>query len=159
MQRIFWMLRDLVVSLALASVLVAVPAVLAQTSEALAPPKFRLPGDVVGPLRYTVDLTVIPDQDTFTGTADIQLNFKKSATALWLNAEKLKVKEATLTVGGATVPLKIVPVDKDYVGFAFPSPVGPGQAKLHVSYQGEISRKDMQGIFQVKDGIEWYIYS
>jgi hypothetical protein len=41
MQRILWMLRDLVVSLALASVLVAVPAVLAQTSEALAPPKFR----------------------------------------------------------------------------------------------------------------------
>jgi hypothetical protein len=116
MQRILLTLRDLMASLALASVLVAVPAALAQTSEALAPPKFRLPGDVVGPLRYTVDLTVIPDQDTFTGAADIQLHFKKSATALWLNAEKLKVKEATLTVGGATVPLKIVPVDKDYVG-------------------------------------------
>jgi cytosol alanyl aminopeptidase len=159
MQRILWILRDLVVSLALASVLVAVPAVLAQTSEALAPPKFRLPGDAVAPLRYAVDLTVIPDGDTFTGAVDIQLNFKKSATVLWLNAEKLRVKEATLTTGGATVPLKIVPVDKDYVGFAFPSPVGPGQAKLHVSYQGEINRKDMQGIFQVKDGIEWYIYS
>jgi alanyl aminopeptidase len=159
MQRILLALRDLMVSLALASVLVAVPVVRAQTSEAPAPPKFRLPGDVVGPLRYAVELTLIPDTDTFTGAVDIQLNFKKSASALWLNAEKLKVKEATLTVGGATVPLKIMPVDKDYVGFVFPSPVGPGLAKLHLSYQGEISRKDMQGIFQVKDGIEWYIYS
>ncbi len=159
MQRILWTLRDLVVSLALASVLVAVPVVRAQTNEAPAPPKFRLPGDVVAPLRYAVDLTVIPDGDTFTGAVDIQLNFKKSATALWLNAEKLKMKEATLTAGGATVPLKVVPMDKDYVGFAFASPVGPGQAKLHVSYQGEISRKDMSGIFQVKDGVEWYIYS
>ena len=159
MQRILLMPRDLAVSLALASVLVAVPAVRAQINEAPASPKFRLPGDVVGPLRYTLDLTVIPDQNSFTGVADIQLNFKKSATTLWLNAEKLKVKEATLTVGGASAPLKVVPADKDYVGFAFPSPVGPGEAKLHVSYQGEISRKDMQGIFQVKDGVEWYIYS
>ena len=43
--------------------------------------------------------------------------------------------------------------------FAFTSPVGSGRAKLHVSYQGEISRKDMRGIFQVKDVVEWYIYS
>jgi len=102
MQRILWRLRDLGVSLALASVLIAVPAVRAQTSEAPAHPEFRLPGDVVSPLRYAVDLTVVPDQDTFTGAVDIQLNFKKSASALWLNAEKVKVNEATLTVGGAT---------------------------------------------------------
>ena len=163
MQRILRTLRNLAVSLALAcslvAVLVAVPAARAQTGEAPAPPKFRLPGDVVGPLRYAVDLTVVPDQDTFTGAVDIQLNFKQSTSVLWLNAEKLKVKDATLTAGGAIVPLKVVPVDKDYVGFAFASPVAPGPAELHVSYQGEISRKDMQGIFEVKDGDEWYVYS
>ncbi|HMD97035.1 MAG TPA: M1 family metallopeptidase [Terriglobia bacterium] len=167
MQRISWTLRNLAVSLALTSafvaalveVLVAVPAARAQTSEAPAPPKFRLPGDVVVPLRYAVDLTVVTDQDTFTGVVDIELNFKQSTSVLWLNAEKLKVQEATLTAGGATVPLKIVPEDKDYVGFAFASPVGPSPAELHVSYQGEISRKDMQGIFQVQDGGEWYVFS
>ena len=163
MQRVSWTLRNLAVSLVLASALVAVldavPAARAQSSEAPAPPKFRLPGDVVAPQRYAVDLTVVPDQDTFTGAVDIQLNFKQSASVLWLNAEKVKVEDATLTAGGATVPLKVVPVDKDYVGFAFASPVAPGPATLHVSYQGEISRKDMQGIFQVKDGDEWYVYS
>jgi len=164
MQRMFRTLRTLVVSPALIAVLVTVPTLSAQTSEASAPPKFRLPGDVVGPLHYAVDLTVVPDQDTFTGAVDIQLNFKQSTSVLWLNAEKVKVKEATLTAGGSTVPLEIVPVDKDYVGFVFVNPVGPGQADLHVSYQGEISRKDMQGIFQVKDGQvkdggEWYVYS
>src|SRR5271165_274823 len=159
MRRILWSVRDLAVFIALASVSLAIPAVRAQTSEAPTPPKFRLPGDVVGPLRYAVDLTLIPDQDTFTGTVDIQLNFKKSASTLWLNAQAVKMNEATLTVGGAIVPLRVLPVDKDYVGFAFASPVGPGHAELHVSYQGEISRKDMQGIFQVRDGGEWYIYS
>ena len=163
MQRISWALRNLTGFLAfvfaLLSVFAEVPAARAQTTEGPVPPKFRLPGDIVGPLRYAVDLTVVPDQDTFTGAVDIQLNFKQSTSVLWLNAEKLKVKEATLTAGGATVPLRIVPEDKDYVGFAFASPVGPGPAELHVSYQGAISRKDMQGIFQVKDGAEWYVYS
>jgi len=78
MQWILWMLRDLVVSLALASVLVAVPVVRAQTSEAPAPPRFRLRGDVAGPLRYAVDLTVIPDADTFTGTVDRETEGKGS---------------------------------------------------------------------------------
>jgi cytosol alanyl aminopeptidase len=163
MQRIFRTLGNLVGSLALAcalvAVLVRVPAARAQASQAPVPPKFRLPGDIVGPLHYAVDLTVIPDQDTFTGAVDIQLNFKQSTSELWLNAERVKVKEATLTAGGAAIPLKIVPVDQDYVGFAFASPVGPGPAEMHITYQGETSRKDMRGIFQVKDGNEWYVYS
>ena len=163
--RMFRTLGNVAVSpsltLALAGLMMAivdVPA-RAETGEAPTPPKLRLPAEVVGPVHYAADLTVVPDQDTFSGAIDIQLNFKQSASVLWLNAEKVKVKEAVLTAGGATVPLKVVPEDKDYVGFALASPVGPGPAMLHVAYQGEISRKDMQGIFQVKDGGQWYIYS
>ena len=123
------------------------------------PTPFRLPADVAAPVRYQVDLTVVPDQDTFTGSSDIVVNFKKASPILWLNAEKLQVKEATLSIGGETVAAKVVSTPKDYVRFEFDHPVGPGEAKLHVSYQGEISRKDMQGIFQVKDGDQWYVYS
>ena len=123
------------------------------------PPKFRLPSEVAGPVRYAVDLTIVPDQDTFTGAIDIDVNFKQSTPILWLNAEKVAVKAATLSIDGQEVAVEVIPTPKDYVGFAFAHPVGPGAARLHVSYQGEISRKDMQGIFQVKDGGEWYVYS
>ena len=123
------------------------------------PPKFRLPADEVGPMRYRVDLTIIPDQDTFAGAIDIDLQFAKQASVLWLNAEKLEVKEATLTVGGEKVATKVIAVPNDYVGFAFARPVGPGPATLHAVYQGEVSRKDQQGIFQMKDGDHWYVYS
>jgi hypothetical protein len=40
---------------------------------------FRLPADVAAPVRYHVDLTVVPDQDTFTGSSDIDVE-------LWLQA-------------------------------------------------------------------------
>ena len=127
--------------------------------DAPAPPKLRLPADVVGPVRYRVELTAIPDQDTFTGTIDIDLQFVKPTSVLWLNAEKLAIKDATLTVGGEKFAAKVITEPKDYVGFSFDHPVGSGPATLHVAYQGEVSRKDQQGIFQMKDGDRWYIYS
>jgi alanyl aminopeptidase len=120
---------------------------------------FRLPADVAAPVRYHVDLTVVPDQDTFTGSSDIDVEFKKATPILWLNADKLQVKQASLTLGQETVATKVVTTPKDYVRFEFDHPIGPGQAKLHLTYQGEISRKDMSGIFQVKDDNQWYIYS
>ncbi len=123
------------------------------------PPKFRLPADVVGPTRYRVDLTLVPDQDTFTGAIDIELEFKKPSSVLWLNAEKLEIKDVALTVGGEKVTAKVITEPHDYVGFAFDHSVGPGPATLHATFQGEISRKDQQGIFQMKDGGQWYVYS
>jgi len=122
------------------------------------PPQFRLP-TFAAPVRYSVNLTVIPDKDTFTGTVDIELNYKEASSILWLNAEKITVKSGTLTSGGRTLTAKVISEPKDLVGFSFDSAVSPGPAKFHAEYEGQISRKDMQGIFQVKDGDHWYIYS
>ena len=124
----------------------------------LQPPPFRLP-TLVAPQRYRVTLTVAPDQDTFTGQVDIDLNFKEASSVLWLNADQITVKEAALTVDGQTITAKVIAQPKGLVGFSFDQPVGPARAKFHVSYEGTVSRKDMQGIFQVKDGDRWYIYS
>jgi alanyl aminopeptidase len=131
----------------------------AWAGESPAPPKLRLPADVVTPLRYRVELTAIPDQDMFTGAIDIDLQFAKSTSLLWLNAEKLTIKDATLSVGGEKSSARAVTEPKDYVGFSLAHPAGPGRATLHVDYQGEISRKDSKGIFQMKDRDLWYVYS
>jgi len=129
------------------------------TGETPTPPKFRLPADEAGPVRYRVDLSLVPDQDTFTGAIDIDLEFHKPAAVLWLNAEKLQIKDAALTAGGEKSAAQVVTEPHDLVGFSFGRQVGPGPATLHVAFQGEISRKDQQGIFQMKDGDQWYIYS
>src|SRR6266566_3933100 len=122
------------------------------------PPQFRLPTNAA-PVRYKVDLTVVPDKDTFTGSIHVDINFKQATSVLWLNAEKLTVKNATLSLGGQTVAAKVIPEPKDLVGFSFDRAVGPGPATLRVEYEGTVSRKDMAGIFQVKEGDHWYIYS
>ena len=50
------------------------------------PPKLRLPGDVASPIRCRLDLTVVPDQDAFSGTVEIDVHFAKPTPILWLNA-------------------------------------------------------------------------
>jgi len=122
------------------------------------PPQFRLP-TLAAPVRYSVVLTVVPDRDTFAGAVDIDLNFHDSSSVLWLNGEMLTVKSANLTSGGKTFAVKVIPEPKNLTGFAFDRLVPAGPAKFHAEFEGTISRKDMQGIFQVKDGDHWYIYS
>src|SRR5271157_5265152 len=102
------------------------------------PPKFRLPAHEVGPVRYRADLTIVPDQDTFSGTVEIDLQIAKPTSLLWLNAERLTVKDATLTVGHEKLAAKVISEPQDYVGFSFDHPVAPGEATLRVEYQGEI---------------------
>ena len=126
--------------------------------EALTPPQFRLPASA-SPERYKIHLTLVPDKDTFTGEIEITLNFKQPASVLWLNSEKLTIKDATLTSGGQAIAVRVIPEPKDFAGLSFDHPVSAGPAVLHIKYEGEISRKDMAGIFQVKDGGHWYVYS
>ena len=122
------------------------------------PPDLRLPAFAT-PLRYRVHLNVAPNQDTFTGSIDIDLTFNESSPILWLNADKLKIKDATLEAARQTIHATLFAQPSDLAGFSFDHPVGPGPATFHVRFEGEISRKDMQGIFQVKDGDHWYDYS
>jgi alanyl aminopeptidase len=131
---------------------------LAQAADDPQPPAFRLPA-TAAPQRYKVNLTVAPDKDTFSGTVDISINLRESTSVVWINAEKLNVRHASLSVNSQTLAARVIPEPKDLLGFSFDHAVGPGFAKLHVEYEGEISRKDMAGIFQVKEGGHWYIYS
>lgn len=149
----FSMTRSLIFRLGI--LLLLLPGVSAGQNQ---PPQFRLP-TFAAPVRYSVTLTVVPDKDIFTGAVDIDLNFHEPSAVLWLNADMLKVKSASLTSGGQTFAAKVIPEPKDLMGFAFERAIPAGTAKFHAEFEGTISRKDMQGIFQVKDGDHWYIYS
>ncbi|HEV2175654.1 MAG TPA: M1 family metallopeptidase [Terriglobia bacterium] len=128
------------------------------SAEEPAPPKLRLPA-VAAPTRYHLELTLVPDADTFAGAVDIELTLKKATPVLWLNGQNLTVKEAILETGGQSLTAKVIATPKDYIGFSFDKAVGPGAARLHIAYQGKIDRKNMEGVFQVKEGGAWYVYT
>lgn len=121
------------------------------------PPALRL-GDTAAPVRYAIDLTVVPNEDTFQGSATIEMRFKSSSDLLWLSATELKISEASMVAGGKAVGVKVIDGGKNFAGFQFGSAVS-GAAALTVKYQGKLSRNSSAGLFQLRDGNEWYAYS
>ena len=124
-------------------------AAFAQTPE---PPKFRLP-DTASPIRYGIDLTVIPGSDTFSGTANIEVNLKQATPVLWLSASDLTITSAELRVrADVAMPAKVLAGGNNFAGFAFDAPLAPGNATLRIAYSGKIQRGSSAGVFQMPDG-------
>ena len=122
------------------------------------PPKLRL-GDAVRPVRQALEIELVPEQTAFAGTAEIDLEVRAETPVLWLNASGLTVREATLAVGEAVLPARVVPGDEEVLGFALGRPIPPGPARLRVVYEGPISRRDVEGFFAQQEGDDWYAFT
>jgi alanyl aminopeptidase len=121
-------------------------------------PKLRL-GSEIRPVNYAADLTLVPGSQTFAGKIEISITLAKPASLIWLNATGLTIKEASVTVSGKTQTAAIEPGGEDFVGLSVPAEIPSGTAVLHIEYQGTISPKNTEGIFQGTDNGEPYLFS
>jgi alanyl aminopeptidase len=127
-------------------------------SPSLEPPKLRLDGSAQ-PLRYAVDLTIVPDRDTFHGSVDIEVDVRTPSPIIWLNGIGLAIEDASFRPeASAALPAKTIPGGDQFIGFIFDQPIS-GKGTIHVVYQGKISRNSSAGIFQLKEDRDWYVYS
>lgn len=124
---------------------------LLQAAEA---PKLRL-GNSVIPQHYAVELTLEPGKDTFTGIVDIDVDVRQPQETIWLNALELTVHDAA--IGGKAA--KAVPGSEQVMGLATGQTVPAGRTKLHITYDGKISKKSSAGIFQLQEDNRWYLYT
>src|SRR5580700_1730885 len=114
-------------------------------------PKLRL-GDAVRPVKYAVDLTLLPENLTFSGAIDIDIEIQESSSVIWLNAKEITIKEVSLKSDNKIQTPVVEPAGEEFVGLRLTSNVPPGPAKLHIQYSGKISPKNSEGIFQGRDG-------
>ncbi len=122
------------------------------------PPKLRLPGDVQ-PVRYRLNLTILPGQEDFSGEVQVDLRMTKETKVIWLNAADLAVQSAKLSTGGAAREVKILPGGTDFIGIQLAEPVKAGAARLELSYQGKLNGKSSEGLFRNKVGDDWYAFT
>jgi aminopeptidase N len=122
------------------------------------PPALRLP-EGARPTSYAVALRIDPAQPTLTGTIDIELQLDAATSLLWLNATDIDVTSAQVTVDGQSLVARPTLGDRDFLGFAFGKPVGPGPALLRVAYTAKLSDREMAGAFRQKEGQSWYAFT
>ncbi|HWR49975.1 MAG TPA: M1 family metallopeptidase [Bryobacteraceae bacterium] len=124
-----------------------------------APPKFRL-GREVKPVRYAVDLRVVPTGESFSGKVAIELDVKQAVPVIWLNGKQLEVTEAAVQTTSGRMAAKVIPVaEGEFLGFEFPNPVPAGKATLTASYKGKLNAKSSDGVFKNQDLGEWYAFT
>lgn len=117
-------------------------------------PSLRLP-ESVRPTRYSVELTLAPGKEDFSGRIDIDLTITAPQPVIWLNAIGLNVAEARL--GGQKA--QVIPGNDQVIGVAPAAPVQPGKTTLRMIYSGKISRSSSAGIFQLEEDKRSYIFT
>ena len=121
-------------------------------------PEFRLPQSIT-PLRYGLELTLVPGVEEFEGVVSIDLRVVREADSIWLNANELTVESARLTVGGQDVGLTAIAGGSDFLGWRTARALQPGAARLEIRYRGKQNSKGSDGIFRNEVEGEWYSFT
>ena len=122
------------------------------------PTGLRLP-DGVAPTRYSIELTLSPDADTFTGQAEIDIELAAPTQVLWLNGKLLDVRSATVRAGGADRAARVLTPGRELLGFDAGRPLPAGEVTLRVRYRGKLLSHEEGGLFRRREGGERYIFS
>ncbi len=121
-----------------------------------APPALQLP-DGVRPLRYALDLEVVPDAPGFRGAAAIEIELAEPRTFVWMHARELRVSRASVEVAGSDpIPATFAQVNADGVAkVSFGRPVGPGRATLRFAWDAAWN-EPLSGLYVARTGGDAY---
>jgi cytosol alanyl aminopeptidase len=133
-----------------------------QPRKNLVSPGVRLP-EGARPLGYTLDLTIIPGNETFSGRISATVEISKPLEVLWLNATDLALTPTTLLTDLGPRPVDAVIVDGHFAALVprceATCLIAKGTQDVIISFNGTLSKKDTNGLFQVKEGNAWYAYT
>ncbi|MDC0712265.1 M1 family metallopeptidase [Stigmatella sp. ncwal1] len=123
-----------------------------------APPPLRL-SSAVRPVRYALNLTLLPAEPAYSGTVTIDVELREPVRQVWLHAQDLQVAQARVLVGGRTWEAKTISAEEGRLGLLLPETLGPGAAQLSLSFSGRVDRERSQGLYGVEEGGESYLYT
>ncbi len=122
-------------------------------------PTGRLP-DLARPTMYWLDLTIDPDQESFTGTVKINIELDTATQHLWIHGRDITAQsvEAKLS-NGESVSGTYQEVDPSgVVKIGFKEPLPAGKFNLIINYQAPFNEA-LEGLYRVNDGGLNYAFS
>jgi alanyl aminopeptidase len=122
------------------------------------PPLMQL-DETVKPLAYDAELTLLPERDKFDGRILIDIDITKAQDFFWINAYRIDIKRATLTIGNQLLVASAVAGNDQFIGLQFDSVLPTGKGRLAIDYSGQVSATETRGLFRQKEGGDWYLFS
>jgi alanyl aminopeptidase len=122
------------------------------------PPKLRLSeAQQIEPSGYKATLSLDPAKEAFDGSIQIRVDVRKATSVIWLNANQIAVKTASVTAGTKKVAAKAISGANDFVGLELESELPAGQATIEIAYTGKVRRGDSAAVFLTEDKGNRYI--
>jgi alanyl aminopeptidase len=119
----------------------------------------------ITPTHYTLALRIVPTEERFSGTVDIRVTVERPTTEIWLHGTSLHVSRATVSPGLAAaaehtaIDARWEPSDQEGVNaLRFDTPVGPGEATIHLEYDAAFDRQ-LKGLYRVDVGGDSYAFT
>ncbi len=112
------------------------------------------------PLRYRLELEIVPERESFTGEVAIELELARPLRVLWLHAQELRPRavELALPDGQRMAGRLEARGDSGVAALLLPRPAGPGRATLHIAWEAPLSRQ-LRGLYRVDVGEDAYAFS
>ena len=121
-------------------------------------PTGKLP-DMVKPLAYRLDMTILPERERFAGHAEIDVELKQPAASIFLHGRGLKVAKAVVKIGKKETPVTFT--QKTPWGLAqldFGRTVPAGKLTLKFDYDAAFGSSP-SGMYRIKVEDDWYSWS
>ena len=134
----------------------ALPALAAETDY----PHGQLPATVT-PTHYALDLKVVPNDPTFSGTVSIDVKLEKPTNLIWLHGRELKVSKAEVVdTGGAVIKATWTEIPDSFgvVKLALAKQAKGPTAKINVTYSARYN-EELEGVYRVNEGGDAYIFT
>jgi alanyl aminopeptidase len=113
------------------------------------PPSGRLPDDVT-PLRYGLDLRILPSEERFTGRVRIEVELVRPRRVIWLHAQEIDVRAARARgADGVEVAMRVEAAGADGLVAARPErALNAGRYTLDFEYDAPFDRA-LKGLYRV----------
>jgi alanyl aminopeptidase len=120
-------------------------------------PRGQLPQDVV-PVAYTLDLTIIPERDGFSGSAVIDLDIESGKDHFYLHGNDIVANDVQVSAGGKIIAGTYEQVDDTgIVKISLPQAV-TGRVQLRIDYAAPFN-KALQGLYKVSESGKDYAFT
>jgi alanyl aminopeptidase len=122
------------------------------------PPEGRLP-EGVRPTRYRLSLEVIPERDTFSGLAIVDIELAKPASRIWMHGRALEVMSIHAEHEDRRIEASWQQRTSDGVALVnLAEPLPAGKSSLHVQYAARLD-SPLQGLYRVRSNGETYAFT
>ena len=124
------------------------------------PPPFSLNDDAV-PRKYSIELTIDPNRDSFDGVARIEVDLLKRMPVIWLNATGLTISDVTVQTALRTLAARATVEPNDLLAIE-PDPASvfeKGRVTLLLHYRAPLAEKPVIGPYRLKFEDNWYVFT